>query len=157
MSGLWFPGCLVFTCSMPMSSKRVVDSAISKAKPKKKRRGESRQLVVGCYLAMFYTCSSNPPQNLHLQIRSVGVLVRSSLNRAHYIVSLREESEPVVERLLLLVFEIKPVRADIRRLRRHQSQCPGSILSGEGCFPGLACDHVHGGWQLADEGLYSPE
>ena len=57
--------------------------------------------------------------------------VRSALDLAFDVVALAEESEPVIEHLLMLVREIRPIRTALLRLQRRLSESARSILAGE--------------------------
>ena len=57
--------------------------------------------------------------------------VGSALDLAFDVVALTEESEPVVEHLLVLVREIRPIRTALLRLERGLSESARSILAGE--------------------------
>ena len=57
--------------------------------------------------------------------------VRSALDLAFDVVALAEESEPVVEHLLVLIREIRPIRTALLRLERRLSESARSILPGE--------------------------
>jgi hypothetical protein len=57
--------------------------------------------------------------------------VRSALDLAFDIVALAEESEPVVEHLLVLVRKIRPIGTALLRLERRLSESARSILAGE--------------------------
>ena len=57
--------------------------------------------------------------------------VRSALDLAFDIVALAEESEPVVEHLLVLVREIRPIGTALLRLEGRLSESARSVLSSE--------------------------
>ena len=57
--------------------------------------------------------------------------VRSALDLAFDVVALAEESEPVVEHLLVLVRKIRPIGTALLRLERRLSESARSVLAGE--------------------------
>ena len=57
--------------------------------------------------------------------------VRSALDLAFDVVALAEESEPVVEHLLVLVREVRPIRTTLLRLERRLSESARSVLTSE--------------------------
>ena len=57
--------------------------------------------------------------------------VRSALDLAFDVVALAEESEPVIEHLLMLVRKVRPVRTALLRLERRLSESARSVLASE--------------------------
>jgi hypothetical protein len=63
--------------------------------------------------------------------RCLASRIRSALDLAFDIVALAEESEPVVEHLLVLIREVRPIRTALLRLERRLSESARSVLAGE--------------------------
>lgn len=57
--------------------------------------------------------------------------VRSALDLAFNVVALAEEREPVVEHLLVLIREVRPIGTALLRLERRLSESARSVLAGE--------------------------
>jgi len=57
--------------------------------------------------------------------------VRSALDFAFDVVALAEESEPVVEHLLVFVGQIRPIRTALLGLERRLPESARSILASE--------------------------
>ena len=57
--------------------------------------------------------------------------VRSALDLAFDVVALAEESEPVIEHLLVLIREVGPIRTALLRLEGRLSESARSVLAGE--------------------------
>ena len=57
--------------------------------------------------------------------------VRSAFDLAFDVIALAEESEPVVEHLLVLIREIRPIGTAFFRFQRGLSESAGCILAGE--------------------------
>lgn len=57
--------------------------------------------------------------------------VGSALDLAFDVVALAEESEPVVEHLLVLIREVRPIRTALLRLERRLSESARSVFTSE--------------------------
>jgi hypothetical protein len=65
------------------------------------------------------------------RLQSPALCVGSALDLAFDVVALAEESEPVVEHLLVLIGQVRPIRTALLRLERRLSESARSVLASE--------------------------